>query len=278
MKSKALLTAVFLLAGLTMYAFSEREIIQKDLERLGIKQEIIDQTIKIEDEIGDRILVGSGRRYISSLETIFKRDSRNFIVANMINTYNSRHDKEAYKKNKRTVDLYIKYVPYEYEKLSASYVYNMMTGNRKAAQEDLRKLHEKYGESWISEWMPAGRSETTEEERRRVKRAAEKMAVEKKDIESGISDEDFYYIITIYNGLVVKELSEKGSWQKAVSYFIDNVAGQDVKERIIGRFSRTLMNQFEMVLSINEKIDEKNAKINEEKIKNTKMYKILYSE
>lgn len=275
MKKRVLLTMGFLLISLKINAFTEKEIIQNDLEKLGVKQEIINQTINIETEIGDKILVGNGKKYIPYLESIYKKDNKNFVIANMINTYNSRYDKEKYKKNKKMIDLYIKYVPYEYEKLSASYIYNTMIDNKKIAQESLHKIHEKYNGSWISEWLSIGKNETIEGERRRVKRTIEKMAVEKKDIANGISDEDFYYIITVYNGLVIKELTEKQNWQKAVDYFIENVASQDIKENIVKRYSRTLSNQFDQIMSINEKLDEKSANENAEKIKNTKMYKIL---
>lgn len=274
MKKIALILG-FIAFSLNAVAFTESEIIQYDLKKLSVKQEIINETINADAQIGDKILAGQGQQFMPYLENLYKKDIKNFVVADMINNHYTLFDKSKYIKNKKMIDNYIKYVPYDYEKLSAEYNYNNVTGNTAKAQQVLNKIKSLKKNDWASIWLSLNQNDSTQATRLKVRQVVEKMEVAKNDISNGISDEDFYYMKVVYNNLVLRELTEKQDLQTAIDYYVEYVGNENISENLIKRYSTVLTNQFNEVVAINQNIIKRNADINEQRLVNTRIYKVL---
>ena len=79
---------LFLAFGIFGNAESVSSIIYKKLSAKGIKREIIEETIKLDEEIGDGLLFETagidGAEYLEKLEKLLEKDRNNYIVAGKI--------------------------------------------------------------------------------------------------------------------------------------------------------------------------------------------------
>lgn len=84
MKKFFLILAVFLM-NIKIYGFTQKEKIQSTLSKIGIKQEIIDETIKLNYEIRDTQYFEDDEKIISQriekLKKLFGKDERNYIIS-----------------------------------------------------------------------------------------------------------------------------------------------------------------------------------------------------
>ena len=90
---------IFLLLGSFSFAYTQKEKIQENISKIGIKQSIIDETQKIDYEIRDIVTFEDDENIIgeklNELLNIIKKDNRNYVVLeDIITIYESKVGKD----------------------------------------------------------------------------------------------------------------------------------------------------------------------------------------
>ena len=162
MKRILLLLTLLCIINLDLSALTMKEKIQQDLSKVGVKQEIIDETITFDRlyAMDDSDLPLDIGEIIGIFERIHEKDERNYVAAKKVlqfygrgisyriredydekikNSENEEEKKlyeeegETLKKDltvyKKYYDAFMKYNPYEYEKLLISYEYYTIINN-----------------------------------------------------------------------------------------------------------------------------------------------------
>ena len=187
MKKILLSLTLFCILTLNLNALTMKEKIQQDLSKVGVKQEIIDETITFDRlyAMDDSDLPLDIGEIIGIFERIYEKDERNYVAAKKVlqfygrgisysiredydekikNTENEEEKKlyqeegETLKKDlaiyKKYYDAFMKYNPYEYEKLLTSYEYYTIINNEKKAEEIKKIVKEKYKNTIIDKMLP----------------------------------------------------------------------------------------------------------------------------
>lgn len=144
MKKFFLILAVFLM-NIKIYGFTQKEKIQSTLSKIGIKQEIIDETIKLNYEIRDTQYFEDDEKIISQriekLKKLFGKDERNYIISQDLITIFGEKLGENYK---HYLNLFIKYTPYEYEKIFSKMIYSLDNGEVSNFQNYMNQISKTY--------------------------------------------------------------------------------------------------------------------------------------
>lgn len=188
MKIKNLFLILMLLSliNINLNALTMKEKIQQDLSKIGVKKEIIDETI-----FWDRMYATEDTdlpldidNIINTFEKIYEKDKRNYVAARKIlqfsqdrinydvrgnygekikNAENEEEKKfyeeaqESLKKDlaiyKKYYDTFMTYNPYEHEKLLVSYNYYLSTGDLKKAEEIEKTVRTKYKNTIIDKMI-----------------------------------------------------------------------------------------------------------------------------
>ena len=188
MKIKNLFLTLMLLSfiNINLNALTMKEKIQQDLSKIGVKQEIIDETI-----FWDRIYATEDTdlpldidNIINTFERIYEKDKRNYVAARKVlqfsqdrinydvrenygekikNAENEEEKKlyeeaqERLKKDlaiyKKYYDMFMRYNPYEHEKLLVSYNYYLAIGDLKKAEEVEKAVRIKYKNTIIDKMI-----------------------------------------------------------------------------------------------------------------------------
>ena len=176
MKRILLLLTLLCIINLNLNALTMKEKIQQDLSKVGVKQEIIDETITFDRlyAMDDSDLPLDIGEIIGIFERIYEKDERNYVAAKKVLqfygrgiSYSIREDYDEKIKNaenkeekklyeeegetlkkdlvtyKKYYDAFMKYNPYEYEKLLTSYEYYTIINNEKKAEEIKKIIKEK---------------------------------------------------------------------------------------------------------------------------------------
>lgn len=85
MKKIFLIIVLFFIINLNLAALTMKEKIQQDLSKVGVKQEIIDETVKLDKKFGEGFVEedGDGKRATESKdewEKLYQKDKRNYIA------------------------------------------------------------------------------------------------------------------------------------------------------------------------------------------------------
>ena len=85
MKKILLSLTLFCILTLNLNALTMKEKIQQDLSKVGVKQEIIDETVKLDKKFGERFVEekGDGKRTTESKdewEKLYQKDKRNYVA------------------------------------------------------------------------------------------------------------------------------------------------------------------------------------------------------
>ena len=186
-KMKKIFLLLTLLCIINLNALTMKEKIQQDLSKVGVKQEIIDETITFDRlyAMDDSDLPLDIGEIIGIFERIYEKDERNYVAAKKVlqfygrgisysiredydekikNTENKEEKKlyeeegETLKKDlaiyKKYYDAFMKYNPYEHEKLLTSYEYYTIINNEKKAEEIKKIVKEKYKNTIIDKMLP----------------------------------------------------------------------------------------------------------------------------
>ena len=281
MRSKIIKILLFLFIGLECLAITNRERIEKDLKRLNITDPtMITQTILIDEKMGsDRLSREEKEIYLEDLKKLADENPKNFYLSYPIARYylDFEDDIEEVKKNRKYFDNYVDNVFQDEEKYLLNISYYRKIGDKEKAKKYYDDFMKKYANKWSGKIKLAGEYETDQEKvKKYVKEAFELL---KKDIKNGnkdeVTDEEFFIAQIAYEQMMIQEILEKKEYQKAVDYYLDNIANKDYyTQSILNMNGRKLAFQLHLIIQINEKHLNKN-KENIKKIRDSKVYKEL---
>ena len=281
MRSKIIKILLFLFIGLECLAITNREKIEKDLKRLNITdQTMIAQTILIDEKMGsDRLSREEKEIYLEDLKKLADENPKNFYLSYPIARYylDFEDDIEEVKKNRKYFDNYVDNVFQDEEKYLLNISYYRKIGDKEKAKKYYDDFMKKYANKWSGKIKLAGEYETDQEKvKKYVKEGFELL---KKDIKNGnkdeVTDEEFFIAQIAYEQMMIQEILEKKEYQKAVDYYLDNIANKDYyTQSVLNMYGRKLAFQLHLIIQINEKHLNKN-KENIKKIRDSKVYKEL---
>ena len=281
MKSKIIKILLFLFIGLECLALTNREKIEKDLKRLNITDPtMIAQTILIDEKMGsDRLSREEKEIYLEDLKKLADENPKNFYLSYPIARYylDFEDDIEEVKKNRKYFDNYVDNVFQDEEKYLLNISYYRKIGDKEKAKKYYDDFMKKYANKWSGKIKLAGEYETDQEKvKKYVKEAFELL---KKDIKNGnkdeVTDEEFFIAQIAYEQMMIQEILEKKEYQKAVDYYLDNIANKDYyTQSVLNMNGRKLAFQLHLIIQINKKHLNKN-KENIKKIRDSKVYKEL---
>ena len=184
---KIFLLLILLCIDLNLNALTMKEKIQQDLSKVGVKQEIIDETITFDRlyAMDDSDLPLDIGEIIGIFERIYEKDEKNYVAAKKVLQFHGRNisysiredydekiknaeneeEKKLYEEKrealnkdlvtyKKYYDAFMKYNPYEHEKLLTSYEYYTVINNEKKAEEIKKIIKEKYKNTIIDKMLP----------------------------------------------------------------------------------------------------------------------------
>ena len=281
MRSKIIKILLFLFIGLECLAITNREKIEKDLKRLNITDPtMIAQTILIDEKMGsDRLSREEKEIYLEDLKKLADENPKNFYLSYPIARYylDFKDDIEEVKKNRKYFDNYVDNVFQDEEKYLLNISYYRKIGDKEKAKKYYDDFMKKYANKWSGKIKLAGEYETDQEKvKKYVKEGFELL---KKDIKNGnkdeVTDEEFFIAQIAYEQMMIQEILEKKEYQKAVDYYLDNIANKDYyTQSVLNMYGRKLAFQLHLIIQINEKHLNKN-KENIKKIRDSKVYKEL---
>ena len=280
-RSKIIKILLFLFIGLECLAITNREKIEKDLKRLNITDPtMIAQTILIDEKMGsDRLSREEKEIYLEDLKKLADENPKNFYLSYPIARYylDFEDDIEEVKKNRKYFDNYVDNVFQDEEKYLLNISYYRKIGDKEKAKKYYDDFMKKYANKWSGKIKLAGEYETDQEKvKKYVKEGFELL---KKDIKNGnkdeVTDEEFFIAQIAYEQMMIQEILEKKEYQKAVDYYLDNIANKDYyTQSVLNMYGRKLAFQLHLIIQINEKHLNKN-KENIKKIRDSKVYKEL---
>ena len=281
MRSKIIKILLFLFIGLECLAITNREKIEKDLKRLNITDPtMIAQTILIDEKMGsDRLSREEKEIYLEDLKKLADENPKNFYLSFPIARYylEFENDIEEVKKNRKYFDNYVDNVFQDEEKYLLNISYYRKIGDKEKAKKYYDDFMKKYANKWSGKIKLAGEYETDQEKvKKYVKEGFELL---KKDIKNGnkdeVTDEEFFIAQIAYEQMMIQEILEKKEYQKAVDYYLDNIANKDYyTQSVLNMYGRKLAFQLHLIIQINEKHLNRN-KENIKKIRDSKVYKEL---
>ncbi|MBF1203924.1 MAG: hypothetical protein HXM07_06790 [Fusobacterium periodonticum] len=281
MRSKIIKILLFLFIGLECLAITNREKIEKDLKRLNITDPtMIAQTILIDEKMGsDRLSREEKEIYLEDLKKLADENPKNFYLSYPIARYylDFEDDIEEVKKNRKYFDNYVDNVFQDEEKYLLNISYYRKIGDKEKAKKYYVDFMKKYANKWSGKIKLAGEHETDQEKvKKYVKEGFELL---KKDIKNGnkdeVTDEEFFIAQIAYEQMMIQEILEKKEYQKAVDYYLDNIANKDYyTQSVLNMYGRKLAFQLHLIIQINEKHLNRN-KENIKKIRDSKVYKEL---
>ena len=279
-RSKIIKILLFLFIGLECLAITNREKIEKDLKRLNITNPtMITQTILIDEKMGsDRLSREEKEIYLEDLKKLADENPKNFYLSYPIARYylDFEDDIEEVKKNRKYFDNYVDNVFHDEEKYLLNVAYYKKIGDKEKSE----KYYDEYIKKFSNKWTGKMKLAEYETDQKKVKKyVKEGFELLKKDIKNGnkdeVTDEEFFIVQNAYDTIMIQEVLEKKQYQKAVDYYLDNMANKDYyTQSVLNRYSSILAAQLHLIIQINEKHLNKN-KENINKIRNSKVYKEL---
>ena len=280
MRNKIIKILFFLFIGLECLALTDREKIEKDLKRLNITDPtMITQTILIDEKMGsDRLSREEKEIYLEDLKKLADENPKNFYLSYPIARYYLEFEDniEEVKKNRKYFDNYVDNVFQDEEKYLLNVAYYKKIGD----QEKAKKYYDEYIKKYANKWTGKMKLAEYESDKEKVKEyVKEGFELLKKDIKNGnkdeVTDEEFFIVQNVYDSIMIQEILEKKQYQKAIDYYLANMANKDhYTQSVLNRYSRILAAQLDLIIKINEKHLNKN-KENIKKIRSSKVYKEL---
>ena len=280
MRSKVIKILLFLFIGLECLALTNREKIEKDLKRLNITDPtMIAQTILIDEKLGsDRLSREEKAIYLEDLKKLADENPKNFYLSYPIARYylDFEDDIEEVKKNRKYFDNYVDNVFQDEEKYLLNISYYKKIGDKEKAEKYYDEYIKKFSNKWSGKITLAKYETDQEKVKKYVKEGFELL---KKDIKNGnkdeVTDEEFFIAKIAYEQMIIQEILEKKEYQKAVDYYLDNIANEDYyTQSVLNMHGRILAFQLHLIIQINEKHLNRN-KENIKKIRDSKVYKEL---
>ena len=148
MKKKLLFVILFLVVSLGIEAVTRKELTQEGLSKIGIKQEIIDETIKLDEKFAGKSLSSMDKdeleTKIKMIEEILEKDDRNLDLNDELFTiYILSDEKKDYEKAKYYLEKSDKYND-KFSSYFNNIVYNRKVGKKKEAEKFYTKLRKEF--------------------------------------------------------------------------------------------------------------------------------------
>ena len=148
MKKKLLFVILFLVVSLGVEAVTRKELTQEELSKIGIKQEIIDETIKLDEKFAGKSLSSMDKdeleTKIKMIEEILEKDDRNLELNDELFTiYILSDEKKDYEKAKYYLEKSDKYND-KFSSYFNNIVYNRKVGKNKEAEKFYTKLRKEF--------------------------------------------------------------------------------------------------------------------------------------
>lgn len=263
---KQIILIKFLILSILTFSFTREEKIQNSLQKLGINQEIIDETIKADYDAReivafqtDEVIIG---QMLQRFSNILKKDERNYIASeNIITIYESKIGKDY----KNYLDLFVKYTPYDFEKTFAKMVYERSYGSQKKYDKYYSQLKEKYKNTPILEMIKIYTTKDKTQRQAQIKKVLNLLKDENVKKELGLADEDIHSMNLTYTLVEARKYYNSGQIEKAVSEYIQNIVNSNVSDNIRKYNERKETLLFLNILMINEEI--KNSALKKENLK-----------
>ena len=263
---KQIILIKFLILSILTFSFTREEKIQNSLQKLGINQKIIDETIKADYDAReivafqtDEVVIG---QMLQRFSNILKKDERNYIASeNIITIYESKIGKDY----KNYLDLFVKYTPYDFEKTFSKMVYERSYGSQKKYDKYYSQLKEKYKNTPILEMIKIYTTKDKTQRQAQIKKVLNLLKDENVKKELGLADEDIHSMNLTYTLVEARKYYNSGQIEKAVSEYIQNIVNSNVSDNIRKYNERKETLLFLNILMINEEI--KNSALKKENLK-----------
>ena len=257
MKKFFLILAIFLLS-IKIYGFTQKEKIQNTLSKIGVNQEIIDETIKLNYEIRDTQYFEDDEKVvlqrIEKLKKLFVKDERNYIISqNLITIFGERLGKDY----KHYLDLFIKYTPYDYEKIFSKMIYSRDNGDISTFQNYMNQISRTYKNTpVIIELAKLFTINNFEEKQIQTEKVINLLKEEKEREKIGVSDEEYHFIRLTYFLNKIRNYYDNGEIEKAVSEYLKNVNNIKVSDEVKNYNLRAEVILYSNVVLMNEQIQD----------------------
>lgn len=263
---KQIILIKFLILSILTFSFTREEKIQNSLQKLGINQEIINETVKADYDARDIVAFQTDEVVIGKIlqrfSDILKKDERNYIASeNIITIYESKIGKDY----KNYLDLFVKYTPYDFEKTFSKMVYERSYGSQKKYDEYYSQLKEKYKNTPILEMIKIYTTKDKTQRQAQIKKVLNLLKDENVKKELGLADEDIHSMNLTYTLVEARKYYNSGQIEKAVSEYIQNIVNSNVSDNIRKYNERKETLLFLNILMINEEI--KNSALKKENLK-----------
>ena len=147
MGKKVLSVILFLVISVGAAAVTRKELTQEELSKIGIKQEIIDETIRLEEQFIENSIFLMEEDELDSrikkVEEVLEKDDRNLILNDELFTIYILTKKKDYKKAKQYLEKTDKYND-KFSSYFNNILYNKKIGNKKTAEKIYTKLRKEY--------------------------------------------------------------------------------------------------------------------------------------
>lgn len=263
---KQIILIKFLILSILTFSFTREEKIQNSLQKLGINQEIINETVKADYDARDIVAFQTDEVVIGQMlqrfSNILKKDERNYIASeNIITIYESKIGKDY----KNYLDLFVKYTPYDFEKTFSKMVYERSYGSQKKYDKYYSQLKEKYKNTPILEMIKIYTTKDKIQRQAQIKKVLNLLKDENVKKELGLADEDIHSMNLTYTLVEARKYYNSGQIEKAVSEYIQNIVNSNVSDNIRKYNERKETLLFLNILMINEEI--KNSALKKENLK-----------
>ena len=271
---------IFLLFSSLSFSYTRKEQIQENLSKVRIKQEIIDETQKMDFEIRDLVTFENNENVIGEklnrLLALLKKDERNYIVSeDIITIYESKIGKDY----EKYLNLFTKYTPYDYEKLFAKMVYYRGIGEKDKSDSYYREIEKKYSNTPIMEVIKIYNTANEKDRLLQTKKVLDMLKNEEIKRRFGIPDEEVHSMNLTYTLTEVRKNYNNGEIEKAVSEYINNIVNSNVSNEVREYNQRKEILLLLNVLMINEEITNKKLREqNKKKMEGTYISKEIKKE
>lgn len=263
MRKLFLILGIFLIMNFEIYGFTQKEKIQETLSKLGVKQELIDETIALDYEIRDTQYFEEDekiiRERVAKLEKLLQKDKRNYIAAQALITIFESKISGDYKKY---LDLFEKYTPYEYTKTFSKMMYALDQGNMPEFEKIMDEIPKKYNDPAIVALSKIFVAKNPDEKQMLTEKVLKLLKDESERRKIGVSDEEYHLMKLTYYLNKIRRLFDNGEVKQAVAEYLNNVANDDVSNEIRNYNLRAEVILYFNVVIMNEEIKEVVLKIN----------------
>ena len=262
MRKLFLILGIFLMMNFEIYGFTQKEKIQETLSKLGVRQELIDETVALDYEIRDTQYFEEDekiiRERVAKLEKLLQKDKRNYIAAQALITIFESKISGDYKKY---LDLFEKYTPYEYTKTFSKMMYALEQGNMPEFEKYMDEIPKKYSDPAIIALSKIFVAKDFNEKQMLTEKVLKLLKDENDRKRVGVSDEEYYFMKLTYYLNKIRNLFDKGEVKQAVAEYLDNVVNEDVSDEIRNYNLRAEVILYFNVVIMNEGIQEVMLKI-----------------